>query len=266
MKLLLSAILSLFTFGAFAQLSLNATKQDHEIGALFGASNYHGDLADEVVFAETHPSFGIFYRRNMNEYLSLRSTFSVLTISGSDTNFEEYRLRNLSFQSNILELSNIAEFNFQPFSSYPFHKNSTFYAFAGLAVMYHNPKAEMNGSWHNLHPLNTEGQAPKERYNRIQLTIPFGGGVKVQLTPNLIASWELGWRKTFTDYLDDVSTTYPETATNLQFSDRSWEIADAGQNVNEPGDMRGDPSFKDWYIQTGITIAYRFTPIICWKN
>lgn len=132
--------------------------------------------------------------------------------------------------------------------------------------MYHNPKAELNGSWHKLHPLNTEDQDPKNRYNRIQITIPFGGGVKFQLTPNLMASWELGWRKTFTDYLDDVSTSYPETPTNLQFSDRSWEVSEGGAYIAQPGDMRGNPDFKDWYIQTGLTIAYRFTPIICWKN
>lgn len=256
----------MLVIGANAQLSLNATSQDHEVGILLGASNYHGDLADEVVFAESHPSAGVFYRNNLNEYLSLRSTFSVMTISGSDSNYAEYRLRNLSFKSNILELSNIVEFNFQPFSSYPFHENTTFYAFAGLAFMYHNPKTELNGTWHTLHPLNTEDQAPKERYNRLQLTIPFGGGVKFQLSPNIIASWELGWRKTFTDYLDDVSTTYPENSTNYQFTDRSWEVSEGGSFIAQPGDMRGNPDFKDWYIQTGLTIAYRFTPIVCWKN
>ncbi len=245
---------------------ISVSAQKHEIGLLGGASNYHGDLADEIVLAETHLSGGVFYRYNFNEFWAYRPMLSVMTISGSDENFEEYRLRNLSFKSNIIELSNTLELNFQPFSNSPYHNSSSFYAFAGVALMYHNPKAELNGEWHKLRNLNTENLPPKNRYNRFQFAIPFGGGYKYAISRNLMLGIELGWRRTFTDYLDDVSTVYPEESANYQFTDRSYLVSDGGVYIAEPGDQRGDPNLKDWYMQAGISISYKFTPILCWSK
>lgn len=258
MKGIFTIIFSLHYVALFAQT--------HEAGFFGGASNYHGDLADEIVLSETHASGGIFYRYNFDEFWAYRPKLSIMTISGSDQNFEEYRLRNLSFKSNIIEFSNTLELNFQPFSNSPYHNSSTFYAFVGAALFYHNPMAELNGEWYKLKELNTENLPPKQRYNKFQFAIPFGGGYKYAITQNLIAGVELGWRKVFTDYLDDVSTVYPEVSANRQFTDRSYEVSDQGQYIAEPGDMRGNPHLKDWYIQTGISISYRFTPILCWSK
>jgi hypothetical protein len=106
----------------------------------------------------------------------------------------------------------------------------------------------------------------------LQLAIPFGGGVKYNINKNLVVGFEIAWRKTFTDYLDDVSTTYPDLdnlrdsrgdlAANL--SDRSWEVE--GTQLSTAGDERGDPAMKDFYIITGFTLAYRLTPIACWPK
>ena len=248
-------------------LSINALHaQTHEIGLFGGASNYHGDLASEIVLGETHPSGGVFYRYNFDQFWAYRPMLSFMTISGSDENYDEYRLRNLSFKSNIIELSNTIELNFQPFSNSPYHNSSTFYAFAGVAIMYHNPKAELRGEWHKLRSLNTENLPTKDRYNLFQFAVPFGGGYKHSITRNFIVGLELGWRKTFTDYLDDVSTVYPDVSANYQFTDRSWEVSESGNFIAEPGDMRGDPNLKDWYFQGGISLTYKFTPILCWSK
>ena len=247
---------------------LGSQAQSREIGILLGGSNYHGDLAHDIVLSETHASAGIFYRYNFNEYWAYRPTVSYMRISGSDENFEEHRLRNLSFRSTIYEWANTLEFNYQPFSTNNWHQTSTFYAFAGVAMAYHNPQALYNGEWHDLWGLNTEGQEGGDIYQLFQFAIPFGAGYKHAVTPNFIVAAEIGWRKTFTDYLDDVSTTYPaiaqgSTSTRDFLSDRSPEVSENGQRVFGAGDMRGDPNLKDWYIQTGITLSYRFTPIQC---
>jgi hypothetical protein len=253
-------------------VTMTTSAQNWEFGGMLGASNYHGDLAYNIVPTETHISGGIQSRYNFNPYWSYRPSITYAAISGSDANFAEYRLRNLSFQSDIWEVNNALEFNFVPFGSRILSKNFSSYATLGLAVFYHNPKAVLQGESYALRNLNTEGQNNKSRYGLLQLAIPFGGGVKYNINKNLVVGFEIAWRKTFTDYLDDVSTTYPDLdnlrdsrgdlAANL--SDRSWEVE--GTQLSTAGDERGDPAMKDFYIITGFTLAYRLTPIACWPK
>lgn len=250
----------------FILITSLASAQSKEIGFMLGGSNYHGDLADELVLSETNPCGGVFYRLNFNEFWAYKPMISVMRISGSDENFETNRLRNLNFQSDIIEISNSIELNYEPFSNSPFHNNITAYASLGIAFFYHNPKAIRNGELFELHPMNTENVPLKSQYKLFQMSIPFGGGVKYAITPNFITSFECTWRKTYTDYLDDVSTVYPETSGNMSFTNRTSELGEAHPYAGEPGDMRGNPRFKDWYMHAGITFSYRFTPIQCWAT
>jgi hypothetical protein len=250
---------------------LDSSAQSKEFGLMVGGSNYHGDLAYNIVPAETQFSGGAFYKYNFNEFWSIRPTVSYLQISGSDQNFEENRLRNLSFRNNIYEFSTVFEFNFKPFSARTIHESTSFYAMMGLAGFMHKPEAELNGVWYDLHAQNTEQLSPKNKYKLFQISVPFGGGLKHALTKNVVVGFEAGWRKTFTDYIDDVSTVYPDlrdpnnpvSLTGRQLSDRSWEVSEQGTILSNAGDMRGDPNLKDWYFQTAFSISYRFTPIQC---
>jgi hypothetical protein len=247
-------------FCLFAQLSF---AQSWEVGGMFGGSNYHGDLAYNIVPQETHFSGGAFVKYNLNEYWAIRPTLSYLKISGSDSNFEEYSLRNLSFRNKMYEISNVVEFNFQSFSNRTIHNKTSVYALLGIALFVHKPEAMLNNEWVELRPLQTE----KQRYRLMQLSVPVGVGVKHALAPNLIVGFEAGWRKTFTDYLDDVSTTYANTEDGggayRSVADRSYEVSESGRSLASEGDVRGDPNLKDWYFQTAFSISYRFTPIRC---
>jgi hypothetical protein len=155
------------------------------------------------------------------------------------------------------------EFNFQQFSNRTIHRKSTFYAMAGIAAFLHKPEAKLNDEWYDLTAIGTESQ----RYSKVQIAVPFGGGIKHAVTPNFIIGFEVGWRKTFTDYLDDVSTLYPDmTGGGSEASlltDRSWEVSENNKQLANTGDQRGDQNLKDWYFQTAFTISYRFTPIKC---
>lgn len=249
----------------FLSLSFSSTlfAQKNELGIMLGSSNYHGDLAYNIVPKETYFSGGAYYRFNLNEYWSMRPTISYLKIGGADSNFSEYELRNLSFSNRIFEVSNILEFNFQPFSSRYIHKNNTFYLLLGIAGFIHKPMAELDGKKYDLRKAQTENV----KYKLAQICIPFGVGMKQAIGKNLILGFETGWRRTFTDYLDDVSTVYPDLDEgNVRFnrlSDRSWEVSEDGLPQANKGDMRGDPNLKDWYLQAAFTISYRFTPIRC---
>ncbi len=253
---------------------LTSYAQSWELGLMAGGSNYHGDLAYNIVPRETNFSGGGFFKYNFNEFWSLRPTLSYMQISGSDQNFEEYHLRNLSFRNNIYEVGTIFEFNFKPFSASTIHESTSFYAMMGLAGFLHKPEAELNGVWYDLHAQNTEQLSADDRYKLFQISVPFGVGIKHAVTKNLVVGFEAGWRRTFTDYLDDVSTVYPDlrdpdnpiSLTGRQLTDRSWEVSESGGILSQQGDMRGDPNLKDWYFQTAFTISYRFTPIQCPYN
>ena len=106
--------LSLFCFIFVLGLS-NVLGQSIEIGLMVGGSNYHGDLAYNIVPKETKFSGGAFFKYNFNEFWAMRPTLSYFQVSGSDQNFSEYANRNLSFRNNIYEISNMMEFQLSTF-------------------------------------------------------------------------------------------------------------------------------------------------------
>jgi hypothetical protein len=132
-----------------------------------------------------------------------------------------------------------------------------------------NPKAEMNGKWEELRPLETEGQgsglksAPKP-YSLLGVSIPFGLGFKFHAMGRLGVSIEWGMRKTYTDYLDDVSTTYVNPSIlfannglkSALFADRS--ITPGSSMVNR---QRGNPTTNDWYSFAGVTLTYKLATV-----
>jgi hypothetical protein len=195
-------------------------------------------------------------------------------MASRDAHFPEYRLRNLSFESHIWEISSVMEFNYLPFGTNVLSENFTSYLFLGVGAFRFNPTAEYNGERHELRDLRTEGQKSGETYSLIQLAVPFGIGLKYSLSENWVFGWQVGWRKTWTDYLDDVSKTYPDLEDqrdrygNLSalMSDRSFEVTENSAQLANPGDQRGDPNLKDFYFISTFSIAYRFTPIVCWPG
>lgn len=246
--------------------------QKWEVGGFVGGSNYAGDLARVIVPSETNFSAGAFGKYNFTSSWSYRFGINYAKISGGDYNFSEYKNRNLDFFSPIWELDNRLEFNYRKFGIRPREHKSTPYVFTGLNVFYFNPKTRYNGTVVNLHRYGTEGQKLEggKNYLLVGLSIPLGIGYRIAFTENWVFGAEIGFRKTFTDYLDDVSKTYPEfsemmqkqgsTAVNL--SDRSAGVEPYEQKADS-GDLRGNPNAKDWYLLAGVTLTYRFTPIRC---
>ncbi|NUM32539.1 MAG: outer membrane beta-barrel protein [Bacteroidetes bacterium] len=262
-------LISLLVFGTNISLA-----QKWEIGGLLGASNYNGELAREIVLKETHLAGGIYMRYNLGKYFSVKPALNVGTISGNDKNFKENKNRNLSFRSNITELSVNMEFNFRPFGSQVRTENFTPYLQLGIAGFRFNPKTKYNGDIFELHNLHTEGQTNKEMYKLYQIAIPFGIGFKWEMSENMIFGYEFVYRKTFTDYLDDVSKRYPDLTeqkkkfgtVSAALSDRSVEVEGVTSPLSTTDDMRGDPALKDWYMFSMFSFTYRFTPIICWPK
>ena len=206
----------------------------------------------------------------MNSRLSARLNFLAGRIEGHDSfsSSEAALQRNLNFKSPINELSLQLEFNFFDYAIGNEKRKFSPYLFLGIAGFKFNPQGQLaNGAWVALQPLGTEGQgleggASKKKYKLIQLSIPFGVGAKVNLSKNIGISFEWGMRKTFTDYLDDVSKKYYDPtvlaatrgATAGVLSDPSIGTDPGFSNT---GRQRGNPTNKDWYSFVGIALTIK---------
>ena len=250
-----------------------------EVGVLLGASNYRGDLVDNIInLKETKAATGAIIRYNLNPWLSLKSNFYYGTIGGDDkySNIAEHKLRNLSFTSSLLDIGLQTEINLTGYKSgHSIYKSSP-YIFIGLSVFRFNPRAEYQDTIYDLQSLCTEGQGTtkyndRQKYSLTQIAIPFGFGWKKTLGRFWNIGLEIGVRATFTDYLDDVSTTYVEPDVliaaygrhSAALSNRTGETGNY-QNYNSQND-RGDPTKKDIYMFAGVTITYSILPNKCYK-
>lgn len=240
-------------------LTLSLFSQRSEIGFLVGTSYYLGDLNPNKHFGNARPAAGLVYRYNLDTRWALKFNGMVGTLIGDDASkVGADKNRNLSFRSRVVDLSGQLELNF--FHYYTGSGKYFFspYIFTGFSLFTFNPQAEYGGEWFDLQPLNTEGQGTsqypeRKSYKLTQVAIPFGIGLKLSLNKFFCVGAEWGIRRTYTDYLDDVSLTYPDIdllenergliAAGL--SDRSVS-SDPG-SVNKSGMQRGDSGTNDWY-------------------
>lgn len=271
-------------FQGFSEKAKKVSSLD--FGPYIGGSNYFGDLTEDYqpLWNKTKLAGGLICRYNYGPYLTFKGTALYGQIQGSDKNFsnDAYRTRrNLSFKSDIVEFSIQGEWNIIGYENTRTSYGWSPYLFGGISVFRFNPKAQFNyiqgvsdpslesqnGQWIELQPLGTEGQETtkyndKKRYALTQVSIPLGAGCKWQLGDYWAIGFEFGVRKTFTDYLDDVSTIYVDPiivggasgpmANALR--DRSYEVNQAAFDNNEG---RGNASLKDWYMMGGLTLTYR---------
>lgn len=246
--------------------------QDWHVGLFGGISNYSGDLNQKAVdFGYTRPSLGLLVRKDINRFVTLRAQFTWGMVAAADSTNSDRSLlqRNLSFKSNIWEGAVMGELNFMDIDETGF----TPYIFGGVGLFSFYPKAKnANGEWTPLRPLRTEGQGlpqypERPMYSLYQVSLPFGFGAKYILTDNLTLGVEIGWRKTFTDYLDDVSNTYIDENTLLAYAgQQAVDLAFRGDETGHflppttyppDGTIRGNPKKKDWYVFSGLTLTYR---------
>lgn len=232
---------------------------------LFGGMAYYiGDLNQTGHFMYQDPAGGLGFRYNINSRFALRANAWVGKVHASDGNSNSavQRQRNLSFESLIIEGSAQAEFNFYPFKIGTDEFFSP-YIFIGAGGFHFNPQAKIGSDKYDLRQLSTEGQGTaakpgSKRYKLTQLTMPFGLGFRWSIGRHVGIGFEWGMRKTFTDYIDDVSTTYPDAvALNspeaIILSDRTLN---KDPNISNIGRQRGDSKNQDWYSFTGIILSF----------
>ena len=219
-----------FLLTVATQVTTAQVTQRSEIGFGLGTFNYTGDLVRSYNFSYSQPAATIFYRANISKVISFRASFTAGKLSANDASLPIDAFaakRNASFDIFLSEVSGVYEYHFLDWRDNIKRLRFTPYIFAGLAL------------------FNISGvQNRTEQYSTIQLSVPFGGGVKYILNPKYYIALEIGVRKTFFDYLDNISD-----------SDKGYKTYQYG-NGND----------YDNYFFLGFTLTRTFYDIPCPTN
>jgi hypothetical protein len=272
-------------------------KYRREVYVTAGAANFLGDLGGlnkvgtdyspvDMEFTQTRTAFGLGYRYKIAKWFNVAASFDYLLVRGDDKLTKEpfRENRNLNFKSNIFELSGRIELVWmknQVGHRYGIKKTLVrrmknrswdFTGFFGFGGFYFNPKGrDQKGNWVALKPLHTEGQGldggPKQ-YKNYSICLPMGLSYRIYFSRQVCVGLEINYRKTFTDYIDDVhGVYYDNNAIQAAYGTQAAHFADPnlglipGQtNWNVPGteqeaQMRGDKD-KDAYVSLQITVGY----------
>lgn len=310
----------LFFFCFIEDVSAQLRMGAWSIGVGLGTANYFGDIvpkahdfSTDLRYTRLSPSAEVSYQFTEQFAVELDIAWARLMssdfITADPRNVRHrYRyLRNLNFRNDVIEVGISGEFDFKPTIGDIFRRPTWRpYAFAGIAGFYHNPKGMTpDGRWVDLQPLRTEGQGlqstatrpdgsiityPSKPYSLFSVAIPFGIGIKYKLSDNWDIAFEIGYRFTFTDYLDDVSGNYASAADLAAFNPLSAIMANRTLEPKDPitgrdrefdsvvqstngygvdelgrptvngfgraGDQRGDPRDRDVYIINSFRIQY----------
>lgn len=234
-----------------------------------GVMMYSGDLRQD--FLDLNSTFevikpfvraGIIYRITDRFETSAIFLYGSLTGADSLSDEAEKQFRNQSFRSKIEELSVLLEYKL--FTTSRMRKFNP-YVFAGFGLFRFNPEAQSNGIWYELQPLGTEGQfIPESNYAKpyklVEKVAPVGVGISMQLNNHWRIRLDYSAHFTFTDYLDDVSTIYPDSAQLSKTPNGALAVELSNNRLDgkypKANRSRGNPNHKDVYSHLGITIIF----------
>ena len=275
MKKPIAGILSLLLpIVLFISAQVKSQDQDRSwmIGVFAGAVNYQGDLKPtSFTFNHSNPAFSFSVRKPFGKWLSFKAGMAMAKIEGADKYNRDYlKTRNLSFYSDIKEVTAGFEINMLDITTKKFSP----YLYGGISVFRFNPWTyDESGIKVYLQPLATEGQGlaeyPKRKvYKLTQPALAFGIGARYAVGDNLNFGIEFSQRKSFTDYIDDVSTNYADYDILLNAKGmKTVEIAfrgdelQGGMSYPHDGEQRGTPSEMDWYYYFGVTIEVKLSSL-----
>ncbi|WP_077920315.1 DUF6089 family protein [Spirosoma sp. 209] len=270
-----------------------------------GSSHYYGELAGyrqplRATFIMPRWNVALGYTRQFTPHFAARASFTWARISGDDYTFSKVNptlfaaqyARNLHFRNDLKEFAVTGIYNFiEDGRNSNARAKFTPYLFGGLALLAHAPEARTptetnnnNGEyearkWVKLQPLRTEGQGQPgydKPYSLVTLAVPVGFGARYRLNDNFDLGAEIGFRLTFTDYLDDVGGNYasPEAVQGLGaiMADRRFERDAARVNTDRytvaqelfaadpspfQSEIRGaNTVLKDGYLLTNFSVRY----------
>ena len=257
----------------------NEYVQEGEFGIGLGAAHYFGDLNTTAALNRPKLAASVFFRKNFSNYISGRigASFARLGYSDVYNDHNEYmQRRNLSFNSNVWELSLQGDFNFFRFMPGEPQYSFTPYVTLGIGAFSYDPYTYLGGEKVFLRQLGTEGQGSslypdRKQYSAMSISIPMGVGVKYAINDRFNIGFEILHRFTNTDYLDDVSKTFvdlsifplnPDNTLSQAalLSDRSYEL---GEPIGVAGRQRGNSRQKDQFVTAMIHFTFNLQSYRC---
>lgn len=268
-------------------------KITYEIGASAGIMNCLTDLGGgkgpgknfikDIDPGNSEPEGSIYFSGIYRNALVLRTEATWGIVKATDRSLKNIKdnsggryVRNLSFRSNIFELSLVTEIHPRYFKRYRSNEKIpriSPYLLGGIGYFTFNPQARYDGAWVDLRPLSTEGQGfseypDRKPYKLKQFNFPVGAGFRYKVSSLINFNVECVYRILNTDYLDDVSTSYinrnlyahyfdgDQLTKALALQDRQTEIA-GGLPANT-NDMRGNATKNDAYFSFNFKIGFIF--------
>ncbi len=251
----------------FTTMCLSATAQQHfYISFTGGIAGYKGDLGSSNV-VNLNGMGGIGAVVELNHRMLIRGELNYGKLSGSDKFSLKSRSRNLSFSTKLTEFALL--FEYVLFDLYEYKVSP--YLFAGVGTFKFSPYTkDERGNIVMLAELSTEGQGfykDRKDYKLNKLAIPFGGGMQWALSDRTRLTLETGIRKTNTDYIDDVSTTYVDPVlleskkggTAVKLAYRGDELPNS-KPYPAADSKRGNPDNKDWYVFSSLSLRISLQP------
>lgn len=239
-----------------------------ELGAWLGFTHYYGDLQTELAFGDLGLAGGLNFRYNLDNRISVKTSLNLGRVSASDADSQNTfeRRRNLSFSSDIWDLTTQIEFNFLSYIHGSDGEYFTPYLLAGLSAFSYAPKTELDGQSYNLRDFGTEGQPIGEEYGRFSLSPTIGLGLKWDINVDWSFNVELSIHNSATDYLDDVSGVYPDL--NVLRAERGLQAVhlsdrSVGGGIGESGRQRGNSKNNDAYTFLGLSVMRYFGSLNC---
>jgi hypothetical protein len=276
--LFISLVCSSLSYG---QTNLyDSYKNEGEFGVAVGAGHYFGDLNTRAALNRPNLSAGIYFIKQLNNYIGVRISGDYAFLAYSDVYSDNatQKRRNLSFNTNVWELSLSGYFNFFRYIPGVAGYKFTPYLSLGAGVFSYDPYAYLNHTKYFLRPLGTEGQnvdSGRKQYGNMAICIPVTVGLKYSINENTNVFAEIGYRFTNTDYLDDVSKNYAGAdAFVLTHADGTQEVSypayylqdrsyATGTPIGIKGRQRGNSSQKDAYVLFHIGISFNINSYKC---
>ncbi|GAB4419043.1 MAG: hypothetical protein OHK0039_31080 [Bacteroidia bacterium] len=230
-----------------------------------GTSYYSGDLTGSFDTRLLRAGAMVGGTAYLMPGVSLRVAVAHATLSAADSLSDDLgrQIRNLHFRNRLYEGSGVIIW--EPWPDKRFGRRYLKkpylgpYLLMGVGLYYHSPEAQYQGTWHALQPLGTEGQYLADSkvapYSRIQVSLPLGAGIGLRFAPRWGIRLEMTYRYTFTDYLDDVSTEYPDIELLRAQSEIAATLSDRSGGL-AAGARRGSPTAKDAYATFSVQLEY----------
>jgi hypothetical protein len=202
-----------------------AHAQRSEVGFGIGTFNYTGDLVHNYNFKYSRPAATVFYRSNLSNVVSFRTSLTGGQLSASEKPLDAFaKQRDASFDIFLMEISTVLEYHFLDWRDSKRFVRLNPYVFGGVGL------------------FGISGNAEKtEEYSNVQVSIPFGLGIKYVYNPKWYIGLELGVRKTFFDNLDNIS----------------------GGDLRYKNYQYGNPNDNDTFYYLGISLTRTFYEIPC---